>query len=142
MIWYVEISSGMMQRSQNRKIRNRVHFILGTEEMIPAGLEFDVIITNFYLDLFSDEKLGRTVQHINEHTTAPAVWLAADFIDGQAWWQRWMLKAMYLFFNALCDIDAKRLPNWHLRLQEGGWKETHGKFWFGAFIKSSVWERL
>jgi tRNA (cmo5U34)-methyltransferase len=141
-IWYVEISAGMMQRAQNRRIRNRVHFIVGTEEMIPTGLVFDVVITNFYLDLFSDKKLSQVLQHINKRTSAPAIWLASDFVDGQIWWHRWMLRTMYFFFKAICDIEAKQLPNWHQRLQEGGWKEIHGKFWFGDFIKSTAWKRV
>ena len=113
----------------------------GTEEMIPSGMVFDVVITNFYLDLFSDEKLKRTLQRIHVHTEPTSTWLAVDFVDGQIWWHRWMLKIMYLFFRAVCDIEAKELPRWHQRLQEAGWRETHGKFWYGAFIRSTVWER-
>lgn len=140
-IWYVEISSAMMKRAQHWKVMNDVHFILGTEEMIPPGLVFDVVITNFYLDLFSDDKLKWVVQHINRHTSSPTTWLVADFIDGKIWWQRLMLKTMYLFFNVVCDIQAKQLPHWHKRLEEQGWKEIHGKFWYGTFIKSTLWKR-
>lgn len=139
-VWYVEISSGMMKRARLRRAKNLIHFIKGTEESIPIDLKFDVVITNFYLDLFSNETLIQVVSKINTHATSSSVWLVTDFAHG-AWWHSWLLKIMYLFFRSVCGIEARQLPSWPKKLHDQGWEEISAKFWYGKFIKSVVLNR-
>ena len=140
-VWYVEKSSKMIDRSRKRKINNRVYFIHGTEENIPADLKFDVIITNFYLDLFHNSSLKDVLQHIHHYTLPSTRWLVTDFIDVGKWWQRLLLKVMYTFFNVVCNIEAHQLPAWHQQMQRD-WVEINSKSWYGNFIRSNVWQRL
>src|SRR5579872_6146211 len=56
-VWYIEASQKMISLSKEKtKSDNRVHFIHGTEDQIP-DVKFDVVITNFYLDLFDDDSI-------------------------------------------------------------------------------------
>src|SRR5688572_27433406 len=54
-IWYIEASEKMISLSKEatRDTSHRVTFIHGTEDRIPSGITFHVVITHFYLDLFS-----------------------------------------------------------------------------------------
>ncbi len=56
-VWYIEASSEMIRLASKRQLDFKVHFIHGTEENIPQEVVFDAVITNFYLDLFPDERL-------------------------------------------------------------------------------------
>ena len=136
-IWYVEISEGMLKKAEQRKFRNEIHFISGTENDIPDGLKFDAVITNFYLDLFPEEKLKSVIQHVSSFTHPASKWFVSDFVN-QKLWHEWMLKMMYMFFRAVCRIDAKELPRWEFVLQQHEWVEVKHQFWYGNFIKSTV----
>lgn len=139
-IWYVELSAGMINRARKRKLKNPVHFIQGTEEDIPMR-QFDVVMTNFYLDLFSDKKLKEVIERINQRMKPAAYWLITDFVEGGNWWQSVLLKLMYRFFRVACGIEGKRLPDWSFSLQAAGWKETQVAYRYGKFIKSALWKR-
>lgn len=140
-VWYVEKSAKMIDRSRKRKINNRVYFIHGTEENIPPDLTFDVIITNFYFDLFHNNTLQRVIQHLHRYTLPSTRWFVTDFIDGGKWWQRLLLKVMYYLFRVVCNIEANQLPRWNKQMKRG-WVESKSKSWYGNFIRSSVWYRL
>ena len=140
-VWYVDISEKMLARARQREIKFDVHFIHGTEELIPPDLKFDVVITNFYLDLFSEKVLDGVIKRIGSHTIETSIWIVTDFVEGGKWWHKRMLKMMYLFFKLVCRIDANRLPEWESQLRNKSWKESQTRAWYGNFIKSTVWNR-
>lgn len=140
-VCYIEISKKMIERARSRELKSTVHFIQGTEEDIPASQKFDVVITNFYLDLFSEKTLKEVVDRINSHTTASTLWIVTDFVNGGKWWHKLMLKTMYLFFNVTCRIDANHLSDWADQLRLLGWCESYTRVWHRDFIKSTIWKR-
>lgn len=139
-IWYVECSAGMINKARNRKLTNTIHFIQGTEEDIPPR-KFDVVITNFYLDLFTEKKLKEVIVRINQHTNPTSQWLITDFADTGTAWQQWMLTIMYAFFRIVCSIEGKRLPDWPACLRHGGWMQSNVAYRYGKFIVSSTWNK-
>jgi len=141
-VWYIEISQKMIERACHRDLKPTVHFIQGTEKEIPANQKFDVVITNFYLDLFSEKALKEVVDRINSHTTTSTLWLVTDFVNGGKWWHKLILKTMYLFFKLVCGIEANHLPEWFAQLRSQGWREANTKVWYSHFIKSTVWSRV
>jgi len=114
----------------------RIHFIHGTEQDIPPTIQFDAVITNFYLDLFTNHQLKEVVEKIRFSLNAGALWIATDFVDGNKWWQRMMLGVMYWFFRILCQIESQQLPEWSKSLEHAGMKEVASNFFFGGFIKT------
>ena len=139
-IWYVEASEKMLELSKVKtKNSDRVHFIQGTENSIPSGIQFDVIITNFYLDMFTDESLDLVLMKIQKETKPNVLWLATDFIDKKKWWQFILLKMMYRFFRTVCDIEATNLPDWNACLVKKGFLKKKSQFFFSGFIESTVY---
>src|SRR5205085_1637603 len=112
------------------------HFIHGTEKDIPEGIQFDVIITNFYLDLFSDSNLNPIIKLLRSHLKGKSIWLVSDFVYSNKLWQKILLWIMYRFFRLTCDIDARDLPAWQLLLNAHGMKELNTRDFFKGFIKS------
>ncbi|HEY2580586.1 MAG TPA: hypothetical protein VGI43_02195, partial [Mucilaginibacter sp.] len=67
------------------------------------------------------------------------LWLNCDFqLTGQ-WWQKVLLKSMFLFFRAICDIEASRLPGIQKQFALHGYQSMAEKTFYGDFIFSAVY---
>ncbi len=142
-VWYIEASEKMLKLSKEKtNDSGRVHFIHGTENSIPSEIRFDVVITNFYLDLFPDELLDSVLGKIQNACKPDAMWLATDFIDGKKWWQFALLKIMYSFFQITCGVQATHLPNWNQSLVSRSLVKKKSKLFFWKFIEATVYYRM
>ena len=139
-ILYVDLSAEMIRRARSRKTLDEVQFIQGTAQDIPKTLTFDVIITNFYLDLFSDQNLNSNLRHIQTRCKPQTLWFVSEFVETKRW-HTWLLKLMYLFFKVACGIEGSGLPRWREALQAMGWRTRDQRFLFGGFINTSFWVR-
>ncbi|HET9486104.1 MAG TPA: class I SAM-dependent methyltransferase [Chryseosolibacter sp.] len=143
-VCYVEASSGMLALARKKtagKFTENVQFIHGTEESIPEGVIFDAAITNFFLDLYPEDRLLGLCRQVIPKLHDGGLWLVSDFVDGGRWWHRIMLWLMYRFFVLTCRIEATRLPAWNYLLSLSGMRQREVKLFFGEFIKSAVYTR-
>ena len=143
-IWYVEASSEMLKLAAGKvrgEYRMKINFIHGTEDTIPEEPLFDVVITNFVLDLFPDMKVSDLCHSLSARLHPSGLMLVSDFVDGGKWWQRPMLSAMYSFFRVMCRIEATSLPRWEAHLRFAGLYEQEVKYFFWGFIKSAVYRK-
>lgn len=138
-VWYVEASSSMIEKATKCvgeiSAMKRVHFIHGTHESVPESIRFDVVVANFFLDLFYEE-LPNVIAKIKDSLRNNGQLLVTDFVDGGKNWQRVMLRLMYWFFRITCGIEARRLPPWEQRLFEYGFIKEDYETFFNDFIKS------
>ncbi len=139
LVWYVDASSKMIELAKRRipKSLNCIYFIHGTEMSIPLDTTFDIVITHFYLDLFSTASCNLAIEKIKTALHLKSKWLVTDFINS-TWWQRMMLTVMYKFFRMTCGIEASQLPEWQHLIKKNGFVEVKSKLYFGKFIKSSL----
>jgi len=138
-VCYVEASAKMLALAQQQlpaQKKGQVHFILGTEDAIPTVRPFDAVITAFYLDLFSPDTLRCIIDKVSASLTSSGIWLVSDFTTPKTWWQKALLKIMYIFFRRVCGIEATHLPAWDQALVGCGWHATGEKLFFHGFIKS------
>ena len=143
-ICYVDASSQMLSLAEDRlsaEQRSGISFIHGTEQAIPEGVEFDVVITNFFLDLYPDHDAAVVSMKLFHRLRQGGVWLVSDFVDGGKWWQRFLLWTMYRFFTVTGTIAASRLPSWQHHLEAAGLLEAVSKSFYGGFITSVVYEK-
>jgi tRNA (cmo5U34)-methyltransferase len=139
-VCYIEASAKMIARAKEKSINDdRVQFILGTESDIPPESQYDLIITNFYLDLFSGESLQIVIRKIKKSLAPHARWIVTDF-DDDRWWQKAMLKAMYFFFRLTCNIEGKKLPEWEKELQVIGAAQIDTRKFYRGFIVTSIFQ--
>ena len=139
-VWYIEASEKMISLSKGKieNIRN-VHFIHGTEQDIQLSIKYDVLITNFYLDLFTNHQLLNIITKIRSVMKAEAQWIVTDFVNNKRWWQSIMLKVMYWFFRITCSIESRQLPEWNRLVEKAGVKEVSSKVFYGGFIKTALY---
>jgi tRNA (cmo5U34)-methyltransferase len=142
-IWYVEASSRMIDitRSSIDKIpQARVHFIHGTQAQLPLHLMVDVVIANFYFDLFSMSSLEPLLKQLHSIILPNGRLLVADFVKNNLWWQSALLSAMYVFFRGICKIEASNLPDWQRLLVNYKFEHKCSSGFYGNFIRSVVYE--
>ena len=139
-ILYVDASPAMLNLAKKAVGDDkRITFRLGTENSIKEVHEFDAVITFFFLDLFSHEKLRDVIAGIKIALKPNARWLVSDFIN-TTWWHACILSVMYFFFRISTGLQNKSLPDWTGLLLESNLRVLEHKMFFGNFIKSGLYQ--
>lgn len=142
---YVEISSNMLDLAKTRNFKqNQVAFIHLAIEDYAAPAVYDVIMTPFLFDNFSQARAREVFQKLDSLLKTGALWLFTDFHIDKGFsrvWQKALLRSMYVFFKNISHVEADQLPDmptlfdtydYHLTL------ETHH---FGRFIRSAAYRK-
>lgn len=144
-VLYLETSAAMLGLAQARLARHapaliaQVEFRQGSERSLRPGEQVDALVTFFVLDCFTLAELPGALARLQAARRPGAPWLVADFRPARNWWQRGLLRAMYLFFRATVGLRARQLPPWPTALAELGNTNTYkSEFYFG-FIAGQVW---
>jgi len=139
-ITYVEVASKMIALARKKDpAGNKVEFINQPVEDVPFEIEFDVIITPFLFDNFTEENLQKIFAHIERSLKSGGLWLNTDFHLTGKWWQKVLLKLMLLFFRIICNIEAKKLPE--IQSCFRNYTVIQQKPFFGNFILSTAYQK-
>jgi ubiquinone/menaquinone biosynthesis C-methylase UbiE len=142
-ITYVEISAEMMALSRKRNAgNNEVVFINDAVENVSLPGDFDVVITPFLFDNFTDVTLPGIFGHIAALIKPDGIWLNADFQLTNKWWQAVLLKTMLLFFKILCAIEASKLPAIDAQFEKHGYKIVDERLFFGDFVVGRLYKKI
>lgn len=139
---YIEASQKMLQKARNRMDSNdqsRIQFILQSE--MPSEGSYDVIITNFFMDVFPSAKLIYIIQQLKDRVVDNGRWIVTDFIDDGKRWQRILLKLMYTFFRNVSKIEAATLPPWQRLLADAGMQRNEAKRFYAGFIETAIYQK-
>lgn len=141
-IIYIEVAPKMIALSQKRNAgNNETTFINDAAENITLQDDFDVVITPFLFDNFTEENFQKIFGHIHSALKPGGLWLNADFRPTGKWWQKLMLGSMFLFFRLLCNIEAKKLPGIQAAFDKYGYRMIEQKSFFGDFILSTAFKK-
>ena len=143
-ITYVEKSAKMIALSKQKNIQhNSVEFINAGIEEFPTGKKFDIIFTAFLFDNFLPEKIEFVFSKLNQLLKPNGLWLYADFMNDKInskWWQKFLLKTMYLFFKITCNIETQQLINMNTYFSND-YNKLSEKYFYSNFIKSAVYKK-
>ena len=150
-VTYLEASAVMLALAQ-RKANDpgaltaaTVQWIHGDEQQLALGDRYDVVITNFVLDMYAGAALEQFMQRLLDHLHPDGYWLFTDFRLSDKrrhrWWQRPMRWAMYAFFHLVAGIAQQQLPPYHRHFTALGLHLTHEKTFYSDFIVSQVYRR-
>lgn len=141
-ITYVEVAPAMMALSKKRQTaKNQVSFINQAVEEVLLEPVYDVIITPFLFDNFQEQTLQKVFEHLHQYLKPEGMWLNADFQLTGKWWQRVLLRSMFLFFKILCNIEASSLPDIDSQFRQHHYQAITKETFYGNFIISEVYKR-
>jgi len=144
-IVYVELSEKMVALSKNRDFReNNVEFVNLSIEDYQTTQAFDIILTPFLFDNFSEERAGYVFRKLNHHLKEKGLWFLVDFslnnIYGK-WWKSIMLKLMYWFFKLIGIVEARQLIDMHPYFKTMKYQTIEKRFYYKNFIVASIYKK-
>ena len=142
----IEASARMIGLAQRAAGAAPVKFIqadIGSVALVENS--YDLIVTHFFLDCFTDETLPRLIDRLAYAATAESLWLIADFCHPPHGWRRWRARAliatMYSFFRAVAGIEARKLVDYRPVLRPQGFCLTKNTVSPNGMICSELWLR-
>ena len=141
---YLELSAQMVARASRRMVRHAVpgsvEFWVGDVASFATNERFDVLITPFLLDLFTEEALRqRVLPHLRQALKPGGQWLVTDFVQPQSVWQKLLLRAMIAFFRLTAGIEIQTLADWQRLLAESGLTQQKRQLQVGGMVSTEVW---
>lgn len=141
-ITYVEISANMMGLSRKRNTgQNEVTYITKNIEQVKFNQQFDVVITAFLFDNFSEDDLAAVFPLIDAQVKPGGLWLNTDFQLTGPLWQKVMLKSMYIFFRLMGAVKVTWLPDTKRMFGVHGYHLSDEKAFYGDFITATVYQK-
>lgn len=144
---YVEASFKMLELARKRLIsfpNVQVEFIHGTETYLAGQGLFDVIITQFFLDLFKENRLKEVFGILDQQLISGGKWIFADF-DWQSArhprFAKWFIRLMYLFFQIVCGISGRRLPDFSPLFENANYELLEEQKYWGKMIVSRLYQK-
>lgn len=109
----------------------------------PPEASYDLIVTHFFLDCFSEARIADIVNRLSRAATPNASWLLADFFVPTQGFARiraglW-LAAMYRFFRFTAGIEAKKLIDPSPFLRTAGFALVRQHLFRSGMVKSELW---
>jgi len=142
----VDSSARMLKIARKKAQTNRVEFVHADflEWIGPRG-EFDLVVTNFFLDCFRQEELAMAVRKLGEMAASNANWLLADFEIAPAGAARWRSRVivgmLYRFFRTVTGIRADSLVPPDVEIMKSGFTLHRRKTQDWGLLKSEWWRR-
>lgn len=141
---YVESSAQMTALSKKRNSAlNKINFINLAIENYTVTELYDVILTPFFFDNFSADKIRFIFTKLNASLKNNGTWLYIDFVldkSKKRLWQKALLKVMYLFFSITANIETQQLIDMDIFFDPLFDKIDETSHYFN-FVKASVYRK-
>lgn len=127
---FVELSANMIFHAKEREVSHlKINFHQQSILDYKAG-DYDVVLTNFFFDQFSQGQAQLILQHIKTKLRPNGILIFSDFIRNNHIWDRFVTCIMFVFFRITAGIRTKTFPPYNLMFSSQG-------FYVGESIKIS-----
>lgn len=144
----VDASAAMLQLAQARLSdtdRARVAFHHADIRAFTSPGPFDLVVTLFSLDCFTDADAAAIVHRMAPLVSADGQWLFADFAVParglQRWHARFVVGALYRFFRWRTGIEARELPASQRHITDSGFHAVDTRAFRAGLIQSVRYAR-
>lgn len=147
---FVELSAAMLEIAQRRVRGMGLEFYARTRfwagdlrafEPRPEG--YDLIVTNFFLDCFSEQELLSVVMYLSRCAARDARWVLSDFQEVPSafgrLWSGAVIRGLYAAFRCTTGLCVDRLPDYHAALAGAGFAPRWVETALGGLLHSSLW---
>lgn len=139
-ITYIDASGNMIKASKKREPFKhlKVQYIQGTQADIPDGA-FDVVITNYFLDVFNKDQLPEVIKTIDGAIAKEGIWIVTDFVNA-GWWQNMLVKTMYIFFRWVTNLSGSQLLSFEHYLNNIDREKVKAQRFHHDMIEAAVYQ--
>lgn len=150
---FIELSPRMLELadrrigSMGRAYRKRVNFhAIDVREFCPRSKRYDLIVTHFFLDCFSERELESVVAILASWGAPGVQWIVSDFQEAQgvlnSLWTRGLIAGLYAAFRLTTDLRVTRLPNYAAAIERAGYVQRWKEERLDGLLHSSLWNQL
>ena len=142
---FVEASDKMIELAKAKVTHTgtcTINWIHGTEDNIPHKEYYDIIITNFLLDLFKHEDLEAMMPKIGDSLKKEGFWIFTDFhARTKGIKNRILVRLMYFFFRMIGAIKGNRLLRYGLYFEKIGFRRMAQERFYKDLVETRVYGR-
>lgn len=136
---YLDASPAMIAQAQTRPVASRlpINWIPTPLQAVAELPEADVLITQFFLDVFSQQELPELLPRLSATLVPGGTWLYADFLPPAQIknYQKPLLWATLQFFRGFCGLSAKAVSDHEPLLQAIGYRARQYAYYASGMIK-------
>ncbi|MBD8488433.1 class I SAM-dependent methyltransferase [Echinicola sp. CAU 1574] len=136
-ICFVEASEKMIEKAKkNTKAvgQGNIEFIHQSDFQDLPLKKFDVIITQYLLDILPEKELDNLFGELQKRLAQSAKWIFTDFFNRSD--RRWIQFVMIQFFRIITKNPRNDLPNYKFFFDKYGWYISDSKNYKGDWIRS------
>ncbi len=104
---------------------------------------YDGIVTNFFLDCFSEPEAKILIHRLAGALVPGGVWIVGEFAIPEVGWRRWhallWIRFMYFFFGVVTGLRVRRLPPLDRLLAQAGLRRLGREEERWGLICSECW---
>ena len=141
---YIDISAKMIDEASKKFVgKNQVRFISQSVLTWQTDMVYDVIITPFFFDNFSEENVRKAFNLLHAPLKENGLWFYTDFqvSHNSAYWQKALLFTMYTFFRLAANIEATKLPDVNSQFSLYKYEPIKTTTFFHHFIITTVYKK-
>lgn len=148
---FVDLSERMIQLARKRvaslgsAFQGRVRFYQGDIATFePSPRDYDLIVTNFFLDCFTETELAEVVSRLASWGAPEARWIISDFREAKGLagriWTGAIICGLYAAFRITTGLRVSSLPNYVAALHGQGLQLCWEEKTLGGLLYSSLWQ--
>ena len=104
---YIDASSAMINLTQKRlsaqTYKAKIRLIHSDIRNFHSDNDFDVIVTNFFLDVFKEEELGSVIKKLHSCISGGGIWMLTDFnLQHSSLHKSWQVRKLQKSSNYNC----------------------------------------
>lgn len=132
---YIDVSARMLELARTRAGGEHVNYRCEDARTARlAEVEYDLIVTHFFLDCFDETDLEPLIVRLASAATPRARWLISEFRGNG-----WLVRGLYVFFRITTGLRTRRLVDHHPLLKRHGFRMvSHEDSWRGL-LTSELW---
>jgi ubiquinone/menaquinone biosynthesis C-methylase UbiE len=145
----VDVSDAMLRRTRRRLPASAAVTLVEADALTYSpekeGVMYDLVVSHFFLDCFTEDQLRQLVSHVNRATYPTAQWIVSDFAipPGRLLrpFAKLLIRGMYEAFGWMTGLEPRRLPDHHAVLQESRWMLVDSRRLLRGLLVSELWEK-
>ncbi|MFO7825101.1 MAG: class I SAM-dependent methyltransferase [Cyclobacterium sp.] len=137
---YMEASASMIRECQSglsMDLLQQVTFIHAASFDALPDMKFDVVFTQYFLDVLPDEKIDQLFRKIQTKVQAHSHWIFADFYPVPS--KMLLLKTLINSFRILTRHPRRDLPEYGYYFEKWGWEERGRSLYCQGFYQASIY---